>query len=133
MKFQSIIRIGIVFAGMATAFTFLAGTTKAQEITNTEFNDGPNVAPLAEPAASQQSASLALSGSDAMRAGESIANVEQPDEMGVLRVAAKDANWVTISLLMGIGLVSLYALAEAKRARRNFNSGRGPYVSTRNV
>jgi len=126
MKFQSIIRKGFVFAGFA-ALALLPASLKAQEISNTEFDSGPNVAMLAQTAAPKQSAAVftALPGPQAIRASEVIAASAELQPASVIQVPAPSkGSWLAASFLVGLGLITV---AEAKRASRN--SAR-PYVST---
>ena len=126
MKFQSIIRKGFVFAAFA-ALALLPASLKAQEITNTEFENGPNVATLAQPAAPEQTASTftALPVPQAIRASEAIAASAELQPASVTQVPALSrGSWLTASLLVGTGLITV---VEAKRANRN--SAR-PSVST---
>ena len=125
MKFESIIRKSLIIAGFSTALILLPASVKAQEITNTEFNDGPNVTALAQPSVSQQAATNTMPASEALRATESINASAQPEQASLIQVPAPSEAWITASLLVGVLLIALYALAEAKRANRMLNSTRG--------
>jgi len=133
MKFNTTIRKGFVLVGFA-AFALLPAT-KAQEITNTEFNDGPNVTAIAQPAPSQQSNShitFALPPATAMQASQSVAEFAAPQQASVMRVPEVSTDtWISVTLFAAVGLISVYALALAKRANRTLNSTRGTYTSTR--
>ena len=75
MKLQSIMHQGLVIAGLSAVFTLFPASTRAQEITNTEFTDGPNVTTMAQPSAPEQAAdasSVALPSAQALRASQSI-------------------------------------------------------------
>lgn len=127
MKFESIIRKSVIIAGFSVALVLLPVSVKAQEITNTEFNDGPNVTALAQPSATQQEqdATNAMPASQALRATESINASAQPEQASFIQVPAPSDAWITASLLVGVLLIALYALAEAKRAHRMLDSTRG--------
>lgn len=132
MKLQHIIRQGLVIAGFSAVFALYPASTRAQEITNTEFNDGPNVTTMAQPSAPQQVADAStatLPSAQAIRANESIGASGRSEQASLVQVPAPSDSWVTTSLILGFGLISIYALAEAKRANRT----RGTYVSTRSA
>src|SRR6201987_218330 len=52
MTFQEMLRTQLIGAGFGAAL-LLASAAKAQEITNTEFNDGPYVTAFAQPIVAQ--------------------------------------------------------------------------------
>jgi hypothetical protein len=125
MKFENIIRKGLIVAGFSTALVLLPASVKAQEISNTEFTDGPNVTALAQPSVSQQAVTTTMPSSQALQANESISSAYAPSEQAsLIQVPAPSEAWVTAALLVGILLIALYALAEAKRANRVLNSTR---------
>ena len=126
MKFDNIIRKSLIVAGFSAALVLLPASVKAQEITNTEFNDGPNVTTLAQPSAEQTTtATTTMPSSQALQATESITASVQPEQVSLIQVPAPSDKWVSTSLLVGIGAIALYALVEAKRANRVLNSYRG--------
>jgi hypothetical protein len=75
MKFENLIRTHVAIAGCAAVLSF-AGATRAQEIENTTFDDGPNVAPFTQPATIQEAVNIpvvtVLPGSQATLAMASI-------------------------------------------------------------
>ena len=125
MKFETIIRKGLIIAGFSALLVLLPASVKAQEISNTEFSDGPNVTALVQPSVSQQAATSTMPSAEALRATESISASAQPEQASIIQVPAPSDGWVTASLLVGILLIALYALAEAKRATRMLSSTRG--------
>jgi hypothetical protein len=130
MRFQNNIRKGLIFAGIAAALALLPATVKAQEITNTEFNDGPNVVAMAQPTAAAYdttSATDSLPATQAILATESIAASAEPVQASV--TAPVPSTWVTFLLTLCVGLIALYTLIGADRASRSL----GRYVSTRNA
>ena len=135
MKFQSTIRNGFVLVGFA-AFALLPASLNAQEITNAEFNDGPNVTSIAQPSPSQQTdvnAVFAMPPTEAMKASDSIAEFAGPQQAAVVIQWPEIStdSWIAGTLLAAVTLISLYALALAKRANRALKSARGTYVSNR--
>jgi hypothetical protein len=124
MKFYNIVRTSLIVAGFSAALVLLPASVKAQEITNTEFNDGPNVTTLAQPSVEQTTINT-MPSSQALQASESITASVQPEQASFIQVPAPSDKWVSTSLLVGIGAIALYALAEAKRANRVLNSYRG--------
>ena len=133
MKFNTTIRKGLVIAGFAT-FALLPATIKAQEITNTEFNDGPNVAALAQPAAVPQAdatMTYTLPAPQAMMATTTIAaSAADPQRAELVELPSVSTDeWIVAGLATCAGFVVLLAAAEIRRAHRN--PSRGTYVSTR--
>jgi hypothetical protein len=129
MKFHNNIPKGLIFAGIAAALAVLPATVKAQEITNTEFNDGPNVVAMAQPTAAKSdtaSATNSLPATQAILATEAIAASAEPVQASVAPIPS---TWVTFLLTLCVGLIALYTLIGADRASRNL----GRYVSTRNA
>jgi hypothetical protein len=118
MKFENIIRKGLVIVGFVTVMS-LPATVRAQEITNTQFNDGTNVTALPQATSGQHadtSAPAALSGAQAMRASAAISMASDAQEAGVLEAPAPPRNpWVVASLSFGLGLVMLASVREMKR------------------
>lgn len=130
MKFQSTITKSFVAAGFAAALLLTASVAKGQEITNTQFSDGPNVAALAQPTAPQQAGNFALSPEDAMRASETISASADPLQASATQIPAPSTDvWLTMSLSVGVGLLALYVLASAKRTARS--TARATYVAPR--
>ena len=118
MKFENIIRKGLVIAGFVTVMS-LPATVHAQEITNTQFNDGPNVTALAQPTPAQDanaSAPATLTGAQAMRASASISTASDSQQADVLEAPAPPRNpWVVASMSLGLGLITLVSFREMKR------------------
>jgi hypothetical protein len=133
MKFNTMIRKGLVIAGFA-AFAVLPSALKAQEITNTEFSDGPNVVALPQPAATQQTSStqtFTMPASQAMVATTSVASSAAEPQQAELAVlpSVSDKEWIVAAVAAYGGLIVLLTGAEIRRAHRY--SSRGTYGSTR--
>lgn len=118
MKFNNVIRKGLLITGIAAAFVFLPGSVKAQEITNTEFSDGPNVAVLAQPTAASQNtgAVTALPPTQVLLATSAIPGSAGNQQASVQ--APEPAPWVTFALVLCVGLLSLRALITDRAARK---------------
>jgi len=133
MKFNTTIRKGLVIAGFAV-FALLPATLKAQEITNTEFSDGPNVAALPQPAAAPQAdatMTYTLPAAQAMMATTAVASsAADPQQAEIVELPSVSTDeWIVAGLATCAGLLVLLAAAEIRRAHRI--SSRGTYVSTR--
>ncbi len=122
MKLQNILRMQALVIGFA-GLLLLASSARAQEIVNTSFDDGPNVAPSAQPSPAPAANDLNS------EAGEPQAFVPAAMLSGpvVLRGAAivrwnLIKGWLMVGMLVCIALVALYALSEAKRANRNLTA-----------
>jgi len=118
------IRTQLAIAGLGAALLF-AGASRAQEIVNTSFPDGPNVGPFTEPVPAEQAVNAdsnrmpALPGSEAVQAMAAIAPAQES-------VAAQEptTDWLVGILLAGIAAIALYALAVAKRVTREVRTRR---------
>jgi hypothetical protein len=135
MKFHTTICKGLVLAGFA-AFALLPASIKAQEITNTQFDDGPNVTTLAQPMSTQPasaSMTFALPAQEAMLATQAISSsATNPQQAIVLEMPSVSTDeWIITSLLACAALIGLYAIAELRRANRDLTTARSTYVSTR--
>ena len=130
MKFNSMIRQGMVLAGLTAAMVVLPGTVKAQEITNTEFSDGPNVVAIEQPTANahEDVTVTMLAPEQAMSANQAIAGAAEGESM-TEEEAPRPSAWATFLLTLCVGLIALYTLISADRASRNM----GHRVSTRSA
>ena len=114
MKFQNIMQTQLVIAGLATVLLF-PGVTKGQEISNTDFDDGPNAAPFAQPVPAQ-GAGNSLSAPPSAQASTAKAAIDRP----VTAPRTSDAQerstiliWIG-AVLVWIGAIGLYAKASRK-------------------
>ncbi len=119
MKLQMILRmlaVVIVFAGVL----LLARSVSAQEITNTSFDDGQNVAPFAQPAtaATASDSNSTIEEPQAVMPAAMISEPTVVQEAGISMWSSL-GGWLMAIFLVGIAVVALYALSEAKRANRN--------------
>jgi hypothetical protein len=107
MQFARRMRIQVVAAGLGMAL-LCAGATKAQEIVNTRFDDGPNVAPLVQPAAVSANAAQVTGGQ--ATAAKTALPVAAP---------ANEAESTTLlwlgSSLVWLGAIGMYFSGPAKR------------------
>jgi hypothetical protein len=127
MKLQNILRAQVVVIGF-TAALLLASPSPAQEIDNTTWDDGPNAAPLAQstpatgtPATVTNELSTAAENSPAMNTA---AVITQPilAHQAVVSEWAPVESWVIASSVLFIALVTLYVLAESRRAKRGLDA-----------
>jgi hypothetical protein len=129
MKIQTTIRKGLLFAGFAAAL-LMTSPAHAQEITNSEFSDGPYVASLAQPVDTQQTADAAttMPASEAVRASESIAASGEWQQASLIQIPRPVSETLVLtSFGICASLIALYVLAATKRTPR---ISRAPYVST---
>ena len=116
MKFQNIIRSGLVIAGLGAALAF-PDSVWAQEITNSTFSNGPNVVALAQPAATTQSADAsvnALPGPQAVQANVAIAASAQPRPHGHEQEPTEGSMWAGVAFLW-IAAMATFAYIPTKR------------------
>jgi hypothetical protein len=131
MKFQNIIRSGLVIAGLGVALAY-PGSVWAQEITNSTFSDGPNVVALAQPADATQSADAnvnALPGPQAAQASVVIAASAQPRPGSNEQEPTEGSMWAGVAFLW-ISAAVAFAYAAAKRFAERVRELRNSRVST---
>ena len=139
MKFHTILRTQWLVTGLGAAL-LLAAPVNAQEITNTEFNDGPYVVPFSDAVPTQDAAVAAstpvMTESQALQVVAAISAPSIPAEPNLFQVSAV-GRWITITLLVIASLLAVFILVELsilvelKRARRSLHSAHNPRVSTR--
>jgi len=121
MKFRKMIRWQLVLAGLAAAMLFTP-SAHSQEITNTAFDDGPNVTGFAQPTAAQPSAQVLPTQAAVPSVTEAAAiqaSLPKP------RVAVIDAPLVTAGLALLLFIcIALSAIREPKSRNRGSLSGR---------
>jgi len=130
MKSQNMIRMQLMIAGLGAAL-ILPATVKSQEIENATFNDGPNVVAFAQSSPAQASVAALPSSADTSTVEPIKVTTDWPAEQAGFARTQSSVTWQTPVLLMAIGVLALYALAEAKRANRDLRSRRGSYASER--
>jgi predicted metal-binding membrane protein len=142
MRFQKILRTQMIITGLGAALLF-AGSVNAQEITNTEFNDGPYVTAFAQPTQSVSAqvtpaSTPVMNEFDAMGA---VATISMPvvSDDGTL-ASSEIERWAVAGILfMGLVVILFYcaaelnALAELKRANQNLRARTAARMSARAV
>ena len=127
MEVQKTIRWQLILLSCSAALLFTP-TVKSQEITNTVFDDGPNVAAFSEPAPAQGVATAVPVQSTNPPVNE-VATIQTP--FSVERVSWLDSPVVAAGLtLLLLVCIGLSAISESKRSRRS-NSSRRTYPSIR--
>jgi di/tricarboxylate transporter len=121
MKVQNIFRMQAIVIGLGAAL-FLASPAPAQQIVNTSFNDGPNVATFdqpATPAAGQVSAAGTSAATATAPVPAVAASVPVVAQQAVVSFEDSAQRWLVVSAFFGIMMLALYALAEVRRARKS--------------
>jgi hypothetical protein len=122
MKFQNIMQTQLIIAGLATVLLF-TGITKGQEISNTDFDDGPNAVPFAQPVPAQglgnsSSTPRSAHATPAMEPTEGPVTGQQiTDEQEASTILI----WIGAVLVL-IGVISLCARRPAKHLTRELGS-----------
>jgi hypothetical protein len=121
MKVRNILRTQAIVIGFGAAL-LLANSAPAQEIVNSTFNDGPNVASFDQPVAK----SVTLGTSDETTAvqgnsGAVEASVATPivSNEAVTAMENSAERWLIAASLCGLLMLAVYAVAEVRRANRN--------------
>ena len=127
MKFQSMIRKGLVFVGFSAALVLLPGSVSAQEITNTDFNDGPNVVAFTQPAASPNSTTTVAV--TPVLASADVAPAQPPMQPANQQESSDNLLW-TGAIFVWIGAVGIYLYGPAKRLTQELNHLHRSYSST---
>lgn len=139
MRFQNMFRAQLLVTGLAAALV-MACSAKAQEITNTEFDDGPFVGAFDQPIVLQANTASTpvMTESQAMQAMAVINGPANPDEASLVQASESLLKRPVTALLLVIAgllamfiLVELSMLAELKRAKRNLRSSSTTRISTR--
>jgi hypothetical protein len=117
MEFKKMIRMQMVVAGLGMAL-LCAGATKAQEIVNTQFNDGPNVAAFDQPAAVQAPTTQAPNPQTAV---EAVPPIPDGVSTGDDDPYAKRMLW-TGTFLIWVGAIGIYFCGPAKRFAQQLRS-----------
>jgi predicted metal-binding membrane protein len=132
----------MIITGLGAALLF-AGSVNAQEITNTEFNDGPNVTAFAQPTQSV-SAQVTPASTPVMNEFEAmsaVATISVPpvSDDGAL-ASSEIERWAVAGILfMGLVVILFYcaselnALAELKRANNSLRARTAARMSARAV
>jgi hypothetical protein len=117
----------MIITGLGAALLF-AGTVKAQEITNTEFNDGPYVTAFAQPtqSVSAQVTPASTPVMNEIEAMNAVATISMPVGPGDGTLASSEIErWAVAGILfMALVVILFYcvaelsALAELKRSLR---------------
>jgi hypothetical protein len=130
MKIQNIFRMQAIVIGFAAAL-LLASSTPAQEIENTNWDDGPNAVPFAQPAPAATPNDLNSAAADS-HAASTAAVISEPivnQEAAIAQRPPVEGGMIAF-LLVCIAVAVLYGLVEAKRGNRNRN-GRARQVNSR--
>jgi len=136
------LRTQMIITGLGAALLF-AGSVNAQEITNTEFNDGPNVTAFAQPTQSV-SAQVTPASTPVMSEFEvrnAVATISMPVVSDDGTLASSEAErWAVAGILFVAVVVILFycaaelnALAELKRANQNLRARTAARMSARAV
>ena len=142
MRFQKILRTQMIITGLGAALLF-AGSVNAQEITNTEFNDGPYVTAFAQPkqSVSAQVTPASTPVMNEFEAKSAVATISMPvvSDDGTLASSAVE-RWAVAGILFVAVVVILFycaaelnALAELKRANQNLRARTAARMSARAV
>lgn len=120
MTFGKTMRVQMMVAGLGMAL-FCAGTTKAQEIVNTSFDDGPNVAALAQPAAPANAATVTSGQTMTVNTQlpAAAANVGESE-------SSQKLLWIGCSLVW-LGAIGMYFSGPAKRFASELRAARESY------
>lgn len=142
MRFQKMLRTQMIITGLGAALLF-AVTVKAQEITNTEFNDGPYVTAFAQPtqSVSAQVTPASTPVMNEVQAMSAVATISMPavSDDGTL-ASSEIERWAVAGILfMALVVILFYcaaelnALAELKRANHNLRARTAARMSARAV
>jgi|SRR6516225_10406661 hypothetical protein len=116
MKVLNMVRWQLVLAGLA-ALMFITPSAHSQEITNTVFDDGPNVTTFSQPSAAERSAEP-VPVAAAVPSMNEVASIQA--SLATNHRALIDSPWVTAGLtLLLFTCIALSAIGESKRLKRN--------------
>jgi hypothetical protein len=116
-----------IVIGLGAAL-LMTGAARAQEIENTNFDDGPNVTKFAQPQHSDFVVAPATAATPAAATSTSATDVPVTTREAALSVLAPIEGWMIAFLLLCIALIATYAVSELRaisqlrQARRNLNA-----------
>lgn len=122
MKLRNIFRTQTILIGFGAAL-LLASSACAQEIENTDWNDGPGVVAFAQPVSDQTANDFnttAISPDAVMPAAMMIQPVATQE--GVFAKLSPVEEWATVFVLTCMALFALYALVEARHRNRKIDA-----------
>jgi predicted metal-binding membrane protein len=132
----------MIITGLGAALLF-AGSVKAQEITNTEFNDGPYVTAFAQqtPSVSAQVTPASTPVMNEYQAIGAVATISMPVVSDDGTLASSEIERWAVAGILSVALVvilfycasELNSLAELKRANRSFRARTAARMSARAV
>jgi hypothetical protein len=120
MKIQNILRTQAIVIGFGAAL-LLSSPAPAQEIVNTQFDDGPYVTTFAQPSPTVTTAvAPASTVADASTVSPAIA-IPTPvvTDEAVVSLENSAAYGLITSALFGLALLAVFAVGEFRRANRN--------------
>lgn len=142
MKSRIVFRRHLFLVGLG-ATLLLAGSAKAQEITNTQFDDGPYAVPFSQPLSDPDSSDSAppaipvLTETKALQAMALSDRPSIPDQPDAAHATVIE-RWITAILLVTIGIVVFFILVELsmllelrRRRKRSLRSHSNARMATR--
>jgi hypothetical protein len=122
MKIQKIFCVHTVMIGVA-AVLFLASSAPAQEIENTRWDEGSNVAPVRQPAPAPVANDLKASALDSSASSSAVVAKAMATQESQVSGLNPVEGWA-IALALGFAaLLAPYRLAQTKRAKQNSEGG----------
>lgn len=143
MTFSKMVRTQLIVASFGAAL-MVAGSVKAQEITNTEFSDGPFVVAFAQQAQSVSAQAIpspapVMTESQALQAMAAVSMPAIPDDATVL-ASSELERWVVAGILFtALAVIAFYCISELsalvalKRANHNLRARTATRMTPRTV
>jgi hypothetical protein len=123
MKMQNIIRMNVIGLGVAAAMLLSTAPAHAQEISNTEFSDGPYVTAYAQPSNTTTQTAQTTQATQAP-ATAAVANTPAISTEQLSSLAGT-GDWALASGLSGIVvLIAVFAVGQYRRINRNLRPRR---------
>ncbi len=125
MNFKSILRMNAILIGLGAILLVAPSVRAQQDMDPASFDDGPGVAPMAQPAPVSTTSAQVPSAQvtyDSVEAGQ-ISEQASALEAGLAQWTPA-LTWSLLALVICFGLIYLHALAEMKRESRYLNSRR---------
>ena len=126
MKLRDFFRLNVIVIGIAAVLIFPRGVT-GQEIENTQWNDGPNVAASQQASTPDTTNNPGSAAPQAMTMSPGASNAESVvlDEATVTPWAPVRP-WMFASLFLCIAGVAIFALVNAKHSNHKLDARVGP-------
>jgi hypothetical protein len=124
MKIRNVLRTKAIVIGFGAAL-LLASSAPAQEIVNTEFNDGPNVASFDQPTAKNVEVGTSQDSKMAVAVPTAVISTPVASNGEIVSIEQSAERWLIAATFFGLTMLAVFAAAEVRRANRSIGARAG--------